>query len=677
MANLNEQQILTQELIQASIAYYNTGSPLMSDAEFDQKSKRLAELEAASNTVLSGSPTMTVGAEVVTALKKAKHEEPALSLDKINLSEINAIQKLKDFIGDEKVICDWKLDGLTVVVTYENGKLISAVTRGDGITGSVITHNAKYFKGLPIKIDYPGKLIVRGEATMKQSEFERVNALSGGIYENARNLASATIQMLDSRESRKREIYFNAFELVVPEVNETAFKSKQMLDLRYMSNRFKMLRYLDFNTVYYECITADQLEDTIAKYKTWLKTDPMDCRNDMPTDGLVFTYEDQMCSRSRFRTGDTGHHPHGWLAMKWTDEQFDTVIQNIEWQVGRTGIVTPVAVFNDTRMGLGSTVNHATLHNISIMQQKNIHVHAKAKVYMANMIIPEVYSCENGDPVQIPDICPVCGSKLVRMNDMLKCTNTNCAAQKIGKFTHFCEKDCMNIDGMSAKTIDKLINMGYLKTFDDLYKLSQYELIIKNQPGFGSKATKNMLDSIDASRNANFIGFIHAMGIPDVGKGQAKLLYQHFNADINAFLSCHGTNYDFTVINGFGDIINQSLHEWFSMYYDTDDGKTFKNANHEIIDLLACITFPKISNTNKSQVLAGKTFVITGSVENFDNREAFEDFIEEHGGKTSKSVSTRTDFLINNDVNSTSSKNQKAKSLGVPIISENEFLAML
>lgn len=674
---MNTQKELTKELIEASVNYYNYGVTNMSDEEFDRKKKQLEEMEKEFGFVLSGSPTATVGAKVVGKLPTDKHEQPALSLEKVNLSDSTAIQSIKDFMGDEMCICDWKEDGSTVVVTYDNGILTKAVTRGDGVTGSVITHNARYFVGLPQKINFKGHLVVRGEATMKESEFKRVNDLAGGIYENARNLATATIQMLDSEESRKREIWFNAFELVVPEVDTTEqFHFLEAIgQLRTMLGRMAFLDVLGFNTVERKTVSADTVEDVIRCYEEDLTSDDSNAgfRNDMPTDGLVFTYNDQMCENSRYMKGDTGHHPHGWLAMKWKDETHKTVIRSVEWQVGRTGVVTPVAVFDDTRMGLGSTVNHATLHNLSIMKQKNIHVNAKAEVYMANMIIPAVYSCEDGEEVNIPTVCPVCGAALVNDGTTLKCVNPDCAAQKLGKFVHFCEKDCMNIDGMSEKTVAKLIDAGFLKEFADFYHLSEHREEIEKWEGFGKKAVDNMLSAIETSRKANFVGFIHALGIPNIGKGQAKLLAKYENNNIEKFFRdcCNGT--DFSEIEGIGDVINNSIHQYFFVPYqsgilNTNDG--------ELPRLLKELTFEKVEKS-KDNTLTGKTFVITGSVEHFANRDELKDFIESKGGKTSGSVSKNTSFLINNDVESTSGKNKKAKELGVEIISEEGFLKMV
>lgn len=661
-----EQKKLTKELSTAAANYYNSGVTIMSDEEFDIKKRRLQELESASGIIYPGSPTTVVGAKVIGKLSTAKHEQPALSLEKVNLSDPTAIQVIKDFMGDEECICDWKEDGSTVVVTYDNGILTKAVTRGDGITGIVITHNAIFFKGLPQNIDYKEHLVIRGEATMKESEFKRVNDLAGGIYENARNLATATIQMLDSEESRKREIWFNAFELVTPRVEE-------IVDVKYllrnMSDRFYFMRDLGFNIVKFTVGTKDNLENTIKFFENHLTTDASDIRNDMPTDGLVFTYENQMCENSRYMKGDTGHHPHGWLAMKWKDESYQTTIQKVIWQVGRTGIVTPVAEFAPVRMGLGSTVNRATLHNLSIMKQKNIHINAKAQVYMANMIIPAVLSCEDGDEVEIPTVCPVCGAALVNDGTTLKCVNPDCAAQKLGKFVHFCKKDCMNIDGVSESIISKLIDAGYLKRFSDFYNLYLHKEDMEKWEGFGKKAIENLLSAIEASRKTSFIPFIHALGIPNVGLGQSKLLSKHFGGDINKFLKCEGWDYDFTQIEGFGDVINKSLQDWFAAEIKPGwDTETF--------NLLNELTFTAPVTTVES-TLTGKTFVITGSVEHFENRDALKEFIESKGGKTSGSVSKNTTFLINNDVTSMSGKNQKAKTLGVTIISEEDFLKMV
>ena len=677
MRKEEEQKDLTNKLISASKAYYNTGITQMSDKEFDLGVEQLRKMEQETGIIMANSPTVNVGAESVTALETDTHEEPALSLDKVNLTEPDAIAKLKQFAGDDLLVSSWKEDGVTLVISYDNGRLTKAVTRGDGVTGSIVTHNAHYFMGVPLEIPYKGHLVVRGEGTMQQREFERVNALSGGKYENARNLASATIQMLDSNESKKREIWFNAFELVTPGVGThelVAHPNGTPVSFRSMTDRFNFMRELGFNIVKFTTCTQDGIEQTIKYFEDHLTTDPDNIRNDMPTDGIVFTYEDQTCPNSRFVRGDTGHHPHGWLAMKWKDETHETTIRSVEWQVGRTGVVTPVAVFDDTRMGLGSTVNHATLHNLSIMRQKNIHINAKAEVYMANMIIPAVYSCEDGEEVNIPTVCPVCGAALVNDGTTLKCVNPDCAAQKLGKFVHFCEKDCMNIDGVSESIVSKLIDAGYLKHFADFYHLSEHVKEMEEWEGFGPKAVDNLLSSIEASRKANFVGFIHSLGISNVGKGQAKLLSKHFAGDIDKFLQCGHGDYDFTQIEGFGDTINDSLNKWFVKYMPAASGDV---EDTEITDLIKELTFEAPQIQTGDQPLTGKTFVITGSVEHFANRDELKDFIESKGGKTSGSVSKNTTYLINNDVESTSGKNKKAKELGVEIISEEGFLKMV
>ena len=676
MRKEEEQKDLTNKLISASKAYYNTGITQMSDKEFDLGVEQLRKMEQETGIIMANSPTVNVGAESVTALETDTHEEPALSLDKVNLTEPDAIAKLKQFAGDDLLVSSWKEDGVTLVISYDNGRLTKAVTRGDGVTGSIVTHNARYFMGVPLEIPYKGHLVVRGEGTMQQREFERVNALSGGKYENARNLASATIQMLDSNESKKREIWFNAFELVTPGVGThelVAHPNGTPVSFRSMTDRFNFMRELGFNIVKFTTCTQDGIEQTIKYFEDHLTTDPDNIRNDMPTDGIVFTYEDQTCPNSRFVRGDTGHHPHGWLAMKWKDETHETTIRSVEWQVGRTGVVTPVAVFDNTRMGLGSTVNHATLHNLSIMKQKNIHVNAKAEVYMANMIIPAVYSCEDGEEVAIPTTCPVCGAALVNDGTTLKCVNPDCAAQKLGKFVHFCEKDCMNIDGMSEKTVAKLIDAGFLKEFADFYHLSEHREEMESWEGFGEKAVDNMLSAIEASRKTNFVGFIHALGIPNIGKGQAKLLAKYENNDIEKFFRdcCNGT--DFSEIEGIGDVIYNSIHQYFFVPYQSG---ILNTNDRELPRLLKELTFEKVEE-NKDNTLDGQIFVITGSVEHFANRDELKDFIESKGGKTSGSVSKNTTYLINNDVESTSGKNKKAKELGVEIISEEGFLKMV
>ena len=649
----DEQSQLTMLLCKASAEYYGGGTPIMTDYAFDKKLERLTALENTNGFAYNNSPNVTVGSKIVDVLKKSKHEEPALSLDKVKYKDREQLLK---WLGEKKGVLSWKMDGLTVVATYDNGRLTKAVTRGDGYEGSDITHNAIYFEGLPVRIDYEGHLVVRGECTMSMTEFERVNAEAGGIYENPRNLASATIQMLDSTESRRRKIVFTAFDLVTPSGKTTRV-------LKYF-----WLKMRGFNVVDHETCVSESLLDVIEGFKKRVY------ENDFPTDGLVLTYNDQYYAES---LGNTGHHPRGSIAMKWTDETETTTVRDIEWSVGKTGVITPVAIFDTVRLGVGSNVSRASLHNISIMQsipefdgegKVCCGVGSKVKVCLSNMIIPMIVESTNGK-CEIPDKCPVCGGNVeLRENNGVKtlyCINDDCAAKQIKKFATFAGKGGFDIKGLSESKIESLLSGGYIKKPIDFYRLKDDPKKLKllsNRDGWGEKSVKNLLDAIEESRLTNLQHFLVALSIPLLGRELSKELVKIFDDDVDKFVAYVMKPELLCDYVGIGPVKAMNLYEWC------------KDCNvEELKDLVSELKFKK-NDVPSGKDLSGLTFVITGSVHHYKNRDEFKTYVENCGGKVAGSVSGKTNYLVNNDATSTSSKNRKAMELGVEIITEDEFV---
>ncbi len=709
---MNNQENLTKELIEASKAYY-TGNPIMSDLEFDKKLEELRAIEQESGIIYSGSPTHNVGAEIVTELKKARHEQPALSLDKVKYKDRKNLIK---WLGNKQAVMSWKCDGSTVVVTYDNGKLTSAVTRGNGEEGSVITHNARFFKGLPTQITYNGHLVVRGEAMMANAEFERVNAEAGGIYENARNLATATIQMLDANESRKREIIFKAFEVVTPEPGDyycyDGVRSDGYLGdafvMQFMQDRLDWLEALGFDVVDRECCDASNILQKIEEWKEDVQNLPY------PTDGLVISYNDL---EEGWALGSTGHHPRWAMALKWTDETVETTIRNIEWSIGKTGVITPVAIFDEVRLGLGSNVTRASLHNISIMEKLGVKKNCKAEVYLANLIIPQVASCEGGnEEFDIPDVCPICGAHtrlLVDMEsdvDTLHCDNAQCPAQQVGKLMNTFSKGGLFVKGLGESQIIDLLEEGLVTTdplsfyqmanedrANSVYpKKSEFAAKVSKlwaKDGWGKKKWENLIDAINASRKTTLQKFLYSLNIPLLGNDLSKKLAKFWNDDIEEFKSfvksfiglyagdCRRDDIAYaegtyeaayrtlSSIDGVGPEKAKNVIDW------VDEVTAYRERYEDFVALIDELKFPEAAPTSTDNSLEGLTFVITGSVHEYKNRDEFKASVEARSGKVAGSVSAKTSFLVNNDVESTSGKNQKAKELSIPIISEDEFIA--
>lgn len=649
MDKLQRMKDLIDLLNKASKAYYMDSEEIMSNFEYDKLYDELVELEKELNTVLSNSPTIRVGYEVVSELPKEKHPSPMLSLDKTK-----DVEALRDWLMDKEGLISWKMDGLTVVLTYENGELVKAVTRGNGEMGEVITANAKTFKNIPQKISYKNKLSIRGEAVIKYSDFEKINAEIKDIdakYKNPRNLCSGSVRQLQSKITAERNVHFFAFYLVDPEDPELIDSFDNSL-----SKRFEFLAGLGFEVVEYKKVDKDSIRDAV-KYFSEVITN-----NDFPSDGLVLSYEDVAFGKS---LGRTAKFPRNAIAFKWQDEEAVTTLREIEWSPSRTGLINPVAIF-DTVSLEGTDVSRASVHNISIVKELALGIGDQIKVYKANMIIPQISeNLTRSGNIGIPKHCPCCGSETEIKNDngteTLNCPNPLCPAKNIKLFSHFAERNAMNLDGLSEQTMEKFIDSGFIHRLSDLYHLADHKDEIINMDGFGEKSYNNIIESIDASREADMAGFIYGLGISGVGLSNAKLLVKHFDHDMEKIIAANAE--DISEIEHMGDVLGNNI----SSYFKDQDNLS------EVRRLLSEIHFKAVEVAGE-QDLTGLTFVITGSLNNYTNRDELKNEIENRGGKVAGSVSSKTSFLINNDITSNSGKNKKAKSLNIPIITEDDFI---
>lgn len=681
-----EMEALIETLNEASSAYYNGGTSLMSDREWDAMFDQLKKLEEETGVVFPNSPTQGVGAPVkVDELREVRHEFPALSLDKTK--DISVFPKIFEKGRSGMAVVMWKLDGSTIVLTYDDGQLTLAATRGNGETGMDITHNAPYIAGIPQKIPYKGHLVVRGEALMSYKEFERLNnSRPDGVeeYANPRNLANSTVSMKDSEEMRKRKIQFFAFTLVHMDDHLPDDQDTFMGRLNYLDS-------LGFDTV--QRLYGDSHSDLIEVMNRF--SDAVE-QFEYPVDGLVVASDDVRYAET---LPGTGHHPDPLVgyALKWKDEIADTVLRKIEWSLGRTGVITPVAFFDPVELE-GTTVSRASVHNASILKKYRLRVGDTIGVYKANKIIPQVAVNYTADEGHTPALnykeshsvhCPCCGMETEShisddgTTEIEVCVNPKCPAKNVKKFAHFVERDCMNIKGLSEATLQKFLESGFLHEFADLYHLDRYKDQIVSMEGMGQKSYDNLIDSVEKSRRTSFVPFLHSLGIPNIGKGQAKLFDREYNGDVEKFFLDVFQKHDFTHIEGIGEVLNDNLWKWGDEYlryipFEDCHDQAYPTLNLEVYHLLKEVEIhvPKESSLDEA-LLAGKTFVITGKLKHFVNRDALVTKIEELGGKASGSVSKNTSYLINNDVESTSGKNRKAKELGVPVISEDEFLKMI
>ena len=641
---------LVEILNRASKAYYAEDTEIMSNFEYDKLYDELQLLEEETGTVLANSPTQKVGYEVVSELPKERHPARMLSLDKTK--EVDA---LVSWLGDKVGILSWKMDGLTVVLTYENGELVKAVTRGNGEIGEVITANARTFVNLPRRISYRGTLTIRGEAIITYSDFNRINDSIEDVdakYKNPRNLCSGSVRQLSSKVTAERSVRFYAFSMVEPE-------DRELVDSFHDSfrKRFEFLAGMGFDVVEYSEVTAGTLPDAVKSFSDRIP------QNDFPTDGLVLSFDDTAYGRS---LGTTAKYPRDSIAFKWRDEEAETVLRDIEWSPSRTGLINPVAIFDTVELE-GTDVSRASLHNISYVRDMKLGIGDRIKVYKANMIIPQIsQNLTMSGELTIPDHCPACGSVTEISNDngteTLNCPNPECPAKNIKLFSLFVSRNAMNIDGMSEATIERFIGAGILHSLSDIFHLNQYHDIIVGMEGFGEKSYEKLMAAIDHSRHADMAGFLYGLGIKGFGVANAKLVVKAYNSDIAAIMNAREE--DLREIEYVGEVL---AHDFVS--YFADDRK-----REEVKRLLSEIDFVIEDNDNE-QDLEGMTFVITGSLSNYANRDELKREIENRGGKVAGSVSAKTTYLINNDITSNSSKNKKAKSLNIPIITEEEFRA--
>ena len=643
---------LTKQLNQYRDSYYNNSTSEISDKEYDDLFDELKQLEEETNIIMTNSPTHTVGYEVKSKLAKVKHSHPMLSLDKTK-----SVDDLKKFAGDKDCLLMCKMDGLTVLLTYEKGELVKAETRGDGEIGEDVTHNAKMFENIPLHIDYTGHFETEGEAIITYDDFEKINSQlpDNEKYKNPRNLVSGSVRQLDSSVSAQRHIKFIAWK--VP------FAEKKKYSVNTMVDRFSLVEELGFETV--PQIIIKSWEEHYEEYINSLKE--IAKMKEFPIDGLVMTYNDIVYGES---LGTTGHHPKHSLAYKFYDEEATTTLKDIEWSMGKTGELTPVAIFDEVELE-GTTVSRASLHNISICKDLKLGIGDEITVYKANQIIPQLRdNLTKSNNFIIPNVCPICSGRteIVKDNDteVLVCTNPNCKGKLVGKLSHFVSKNAINIDGLSEQTLQKFVDWGWLASFQDIYYLSEHRKEMYKLDGFGKKSVDKLLESIERSRNTTLDRFIFGLCIPLIGRTASKNIAKEFDNKAEEFYDiwCHG--YDFTKLDDFGDTMDNSMQDFI------------KNNYRWIAELIGEFNFRvPDSNGNVKQVLDGKIFVITGSLNFYKNREELVSVIERNGGKVSGSVSAKTSYLINNDVTSGSGKNKKAHDLGIPIVNEGEFVQMI
>ena len=645
--SLQRMKELVEKLDQAAKAYYQEDREIMSNQEYDSLYDQLEQLEKETGTVLTNSPTVRVGYEAVNELPKEEHPSPMLSLDKTKDREV-----LRGFIGNHKCLLSWKLDGLTIVLTYENGELVKAVTRGNGIVGEVITNNARVFKNIPLRIPYKGQLVLRGEAIITYSEFERINETIGDAdakYKNPRNLCSGSVRQLNNEITAKRNVRFYAFALV--SAQDVDFSNSR-------EQQFIWLKKQGFEVVEYKVVTSESLDEAMDYFSKTI------VNNDFPSDGLVVTYDDIAYGES---LGSTAKFPRNSFAFKWADEMRETRLVDMEWSPSRTGLINPVAIFEPVELE-GTTVSRASVHNISIVKELQLGIGDTIKVYKANMIIPQIAEnlTRSGNLV-IPDKCPVCGreARIRKENDVetLYCMNPDCVAKKIKSFSLFTSRDAMNIDGLSEATLEKFIAMGFIHNFGDIFEIGKYKDQIVEMEGFGQKSFDNLMVSLEKAKKTTLAKVIYSLGITGIGLANAKVICKYFDDDIEKIR--HADEEEISAIEGIGPVIAGSMADYF---------KSAEN-NQKLDHLLSHLHLVH-EETSAEQVFAGKTFVITGSVEHFSNRSEAKEFIEARGGKVTGSVTKKTDYLINNDKTSASSKNKKAQELGIPILSEEDFLEL-
>ncbi len=655
MSDISRMKELIEILSEASRAYYAEDREIMSNFEYDKLYDELQALEEKTGTVLSGSPTTSIGYEAVDELPKEAHESPMLSLDKTKDREA-----LRDWLKDREGLLSWKLDGLTIVLTYRDGMLSKAVTRGNGEIGEVITPNAKTFVNLPHVIPYKGELILRGEAVISYSDFEKINESIDDIdakYKNPRNLCSGSVRQLNNEVTAARNVRLYAFSLV--KADGVDFKNSRVEQMEFLKSQ-------GFDVVEYHKVNASDIPDRIQYYADSVVS------NDIPSDGLVLIYDDIEYGRS---LGRTAKFPRDAIAFKWQDEIRETSLLEIEWSPSRTGLINPVAIFEPVELE-GTTVQRASVHNVSIVKDLKLGIGDRITVYKANMIIPQIAenltrsgSFDDDFNSIIPCHCPACGGKteIRKVNDTeaLYCINPDCPAKKIKSFTLFVSRDAMNIDGLSESTLEKFIGEGYIHEYADIFRLDRHKDELCKLEGFGEKSYNNLITAINTARKVQLPKLIYSLGILNVGLSNAKIICREFDYDVDKVR--HASVEELSCIDKVGEVIARSFVDYFS------DEKH----NLEFDELLKELTIEAVEVDSSNESINGKTFVITGSLEHYENRNALKELIESKGGKVAGSVSAKTDYLINNDFASNSSKNKKAKELGIPIITEEDFIKLL
>ena len=643
-SSIKKMKELGEKLREASRAYYQEDREIMSNVEYDALYDTLSALEKETGIVLADSPTVNVGYEAVEQLPKEEHERPMLSLDKTKEREA-----LREFIGEHPTLLSWKLDGLTIVLTYENGELIKAVTRGNGIVGEVITNNARVFKNIPLKISFKGRLVLRGEAIITYSDFEKINETIGDAdakYKNPRNLCSGSVRQLNNEITAKRNVRFYAFSLVSAEGVD--FRNSREVQFRWLNEQ-------GFEVVEYRKVTAETLDEAMDYFAEAVTT------NDFPSDGLVALYDDIAYGES---LGTTAKFPRNAMAFKWADEMRDTRLLEIEWSPSRTGLINPVAIFEPVELE-GTTVSRASVHNISIMKELKLGIGDTIRVYKANMIIPQIAENLTGSGnAPIPHTCPACGQETVvkKENDVecLFCVNPGCPAKKIKSFGLFTSRDAMNIDGLSEATLEKFIARGFIHDFGDIFEISRYKDEIVEMEGFGQKSYDNLMESLERAKETTLPRVIYSLGIANIGLANAKVICRHFDNDLDRIR--HASLEEVSDIDTIGPVIAGNLVAYFR---DED--------NNRRLDHLMRFLHIQEDSPKPEQIFEGINFVITGSLVHFGNRSEAKELIESLGGKVTGSVTKKTNYLINNDIQSNSSKNKKARELGIPILSEEDF----
>ncbi len=643
---------LIELLNKASKAYYAEDIEIMSNYEYDKLYDELVALEEETGITMAGSPTVTVGYEAVDALPKERHEKTMLSLAKTKSRE-----EIAEWLGDKEGLLSWKLDGLTIVVTYDGGTLQKAVTRGNGEVGEVVTNNARVFKNLPAKIPFTGTLTLRGEAVIPYSEFEKINAAIedvGAKYKNPRNLCSGSVRQLNNEVTAERNVYFYAFSYVLATEGgqEPEFNNDR-------ENHFKFLKEQGFDVVEYIRVNAENVGKAIESYAEKVKT------YDIPSDGLVLSYCDLDYSSS---LGLTAKFPRHSIAFKWADEIAETTLREVEWSPSRTGLINPVAIFDDVELE-GTTVSRASLHNISYMKALDLGIGDRVTVYKANMIIPQLAeNLTRSGMMQLPTECPACGGEVevqaANEAEVLCCINPDCPAKKLKSFSLFVSRDAINIDGLSEATLEKFIGKGFIQEYSDLFRLDRYKDDITQMEGFGEKSYKKLIENANKARETSLPKVIYALGIPGIGLANAKVLCKFFDYDLEKIRTAQAE--ELATVEGIGEVLASGICDYFA-----------NEANNAVLDrLMEQLQIEKPQVNEAQQTLEGQIFVITGSLNHFGNRSELKELIEARGGKVTGSVTSKTNYLINNDITSTSGKNKKAKELGVEIIDEEGFLAM-